>query len=125
MNKNETIAVIIFILTTVVTVAVVFGAQQVKLSAYNYELQAVYGGHWSTHEMRFPVGKEAKILLRNTDVVTHGFLIPDFKVYVEELKAGTVIEVTFTPDKKGRFPFLCTVWCTNRHLHMRGVVIVE
>ncbi len=103
---------------------VVLGADEIIMSSYNYELVAV-NGHWSINEITASVGKEVKILLRNTDVVSHGFAIPDLDVYIEEIKAGEVIDVTFTPDKKGTFPFLCTVWCSDRHMRMRGEVIVE
>ncbi|MCP4404165.1 MAG: hypothetical protein GY801_43520 [bacterium] len=123
-DRNEIIAIVIFFLSTVGTFAVMLGADQIIMSSYDYELIAV-SGHWSINEMRVSEGKEVKVMLRNTDVVSHGFAIPDFDVYIEELKAGTVTEFTFTPDKKGTFPFLCTVWCSDRHMRMRGEVIVE
>ncbi len=125
MDKNELIAIVLLLAVSLGAGIAVFGANQIYLSSYDYELKALNGGHWSYSEMRVPVGKEVTILLRNTDVVSHGFVIPDFNVGVQELKAGEVVEVKFTPDKKGEFPFLCSVWCSDRHLQMRGILIVE
>lgn len=59
------------------------------------------------------------------ETVSHGFALPDFAVGVREIKAGHVETVAFTPDRTGRFPFLCTVWCSPRHEEMIGTLIVE
>ncbi len=124
-DKNEVIAVILFLATTLGTAALVLGAQQVVMSSYDYELIARNGGHWSLHELKASVGKEVKIMIRNTDVVSHGFAIPDLRIDAGEIKAGEVTEVVFTPDEKGTFLFLCTIWCSDRHMRMKGELIVE
>ena len=128
MNKNEIIAVILFILVTVVTVAGIFGIEKYRRSKfYTVELIAREpdNGNWYPKEIKVPLGKEVKILIRNIETVTHGFALPDFNVAAREIKAGEVVVVKFTPDKKGTFPFMCTVWCSDRHMEMKGKLIVE
>lgn len=113
------------------TVGIVLGVLAVEKyrrgQLYTVELIArtTEHGNWYPRRITVPVGEEVKILIRNIDTVSHGFAIPDFNVAVEEIKAGNVAVVQFMPDKKGIFPFMCTVWCSERHLEMTGELIVE
>ncbi len=128
MKGKETFAVILIILATVGTVAGMVGVEKYRRSKlYTVELtaRATENGNWYPRRIKVPVGSEARILIRNIDTVTHGFALPDFGVVVKEIKAGNVKVVKLTPDKKGTFPFLCTVWCSNRHLEMTGELVVE
>ena len=75
-------------------------------------------GNWYPKQIRVPLGKEVRLLICNIETVTHGFALPDFKVAVNEIKAGNVKVVKFTPEKRGTFPFMCTVWCFDRHMEM-------
>ena len=128
MKRNEAIAVALMILATAGTVIGVFGIEKFRRSRlYTVDLiarQPNYG-NWYPSRFTVPYGKEARILIRNIETVSHGFAIPDFGVAVKEIKAGEVVEVKFTPDKKGTFPFMCTVWCSDEHLHMTGEMTVE
>jgi len=128
MKNKELIAVLLVILSTVGTVLGILGIEQFrKQKFYTVELiaRAPEHGNWYPRTLRLPYGKEVKILIRNIETVTHGFAIPDFNVAVKEIKAGEVKVVKFTPDKKGTFPFMCTVWCSTHHMNMRGEIIVE
>lgn len=128
MKHNETIAVISLILATVGTIFGVFAIEKFRLSKfYTLELiaRAPEHGNWYPKEFTLPYGEEVKILIRNIETVTHGFAIPDLEIAVDEIKAGEVKTVKFTPNKKGTFPFMCTVWCSDRHMQMRGQIIVE
>lgn len=128
MKNKESIAVILMILSTVGTVLGIIGFEGYrKHKFYTVELiaRAPEHGNWYPRELKLSYGKEAKILVRNIETVTHGFAIPDFGVALKEIKAGEVKVVKFTPDKKGKFPFMCTVWCSAEHLHMTGEVIIE
>lgn len=128
MKVKETIAVILIILATVGTVVGLLGAEKYRRSKlFTVELTArtTEHGNWYPKIITVPVGTEARILIRNIDTVSHGFALPDFGVVVKEIKAGNVAVVKLTPDKKGTFPFLCTVWCSNRHLEMTGKLVVE
>jgi cytochrome c oxidase subunit 2 len=53
----------------------------------------------------------------------HGFSIPDFGVRVD-LVPGKTMELTFTPDRAGRFAFLCDNFCGEGHDGMTGMVVV-
>lgn len=127
MKKNEKIAVILLILATLGAIIGVFAIEGFRRSFYTLELiaRAPENGNWYPKKFTLAYGKEAKILIRNIETVTHGFAIPDFNVAVKEIKAGQVKVVKFTPDKRGKFPFICTVWCSDQHMQMRGEITVE
>ncbi|HEB30766.1 MAG TPA: hypothetical protein ENI15_07815 [Spirochaetes bacterium] len=128
MKINEILAIILVIAATA---GVVLGAYAYenyrKGRVYDLELiaRAPENGNWYPKKIRVSEGEEVRILIRNIDTVTHGFIIPDFSVSIDELKAGGAKIIKFTPDKKGTFAFMCTVWCSENHLQMRGVIIVE
>lgn len=127
-KRNEIIAVTLVLLSTIGTILGVFGIEKFRRGkVYTVQLiarQPNYG-NWYPRKFSLPYGKEARILIRNIETVSHGFAIPDFNVAVKEIKAGEVVVVKFTPDKRGTFPFMCTVWCSDEHLHMTGELIVE
>jgi nitrous oxide reductase len=128
MQKKELIAVLLVILATVGTVIGILGIEKYRRQKFfTVELiaRAPEHGNWYPRKVKLAYGKEAKILIRNIETVTHGFAIPDFNVAVKEIKAGEAAVVQFTPDKKGTFPFMCTVWCSDEHLHMTGEIVVE
>ena len=55
---------------------------------------------------------------------THGFKVPDLDIRVD-LMQGQVTRVTFTPDKAGRFDFLCDNFCGAGHEEMGGRIVVR
>jgi cytochrome c oxidase subunit II len=61
--------------------------------------------------------------LTTTDTVM-GFSIPDFKVRADIIP-GKVTQLPFTPDRAGKFAFLCDVFCGSGHEDMQGTLIVE
>jgi heme/copper-type cytochrome/quinol oxidase subunit 2 len=125
--KNEYLAIVLTILGTVVTVIGVLGFEHYRRSEYTVELiaRATEHGSWYPSTIKLAYGKPAKILIRNVDVVSHGFALPEFEIAVFEIKAGETAVIEFTPNKRGTFMFLCTIWCSNRHMEMRGQLIVE
>lgn len=54
----------------------------------------------------------------------HGFMIPDFGIN-ERLDPGEEVTLTFVANKKGTFPFVCSVYCGKGHIHMKGILVVE
>jgi cytochrome c oxidase subunit II len=54
----------------------------------------------------------------------HGIMLPEFKVN-KRLNPGEKVTIRFVADKKGSFPFICSVYCGEGHDHMSGVLIVE
>src|SRR3989338_9253868 len=128
MKIQEFIAIIIFLFATIGVVVGVFAIEKYRLSKfYTVELiaRAPEHGNWYPCKIKVPSRKEATILIRNIETVTHGFAIPDLNVSAGEIKAGEVKVVKFTPNKKGRFPFMCTVWCSDYHMNMTGEITVE
>lgn len=128
MQKRELIAIILVLLATVGTIFGVFGFEKYRRQEFSVVLIArtPEHGNWYPSKIKVPYGQEeVKILIRNIDTVTHGFAIPALNIALKEIKGGEVKVVKFTPDKKGVFPFMCTVWCSENHLEMQGELIVE
>ena len=128
MKTKELIAVVLFLLATVGTVVGVFAIENYRRSRlFSAELiaRAPEYGNWYPRELRLPSGKETTILIRNIDTVTHGFAVPDLNISVNEIKAGEVKVITLKADKSGTFPFMCTVWCSDLHMAMRGELVFD
>ncbi|MDP7491917.1 MAG: cupredoxin domain-containing protein [Candidatus Undinarchaeales archaeon] len=127
MEIREMIAVIIVLISTVGVVAAILGAESYRSSAYTVDLiaRAPERGNWQPRHVTVPVGEKVTMRIRNVDTVSHGFALPAFDVAAPEIKAGHVKVIEFTPDRKGTFPFMCTVWCSNHHMDMTGELTVE
>ena len=130
MKKNELAAIILMFMATVGTVLGIAAFEKFRSAKfYTVELtaRAPLNGNWYPRKFTVPYGQEVRIRIRNIETVSHGFALPDFKLEpaVNEIKAGEVKEVKFIADKKGTFPFMCTVWCSDEHLHMNGEITVE
>lgn len=93
-----------------------FGTQpaRVTLSAKKYD--------FSVTEIRLKKGEPVTFELSTPDF-PHGFSVPDFGVRAD-LVPGRKVEVTFTPDKAGRFVFLCDNFCGDAHERMTGFLVV-
>ncbi len=105
---------------TVLGIFAIEGFRRSQFYSVTLTARTTEHGNWYPREITLPLGKEARILIRNIDTVSHGFALPAFSVGVAEIKAGEVQVVKFTPDKEGVFPFMCTVWCSERHMEMKG-----
>lgn len=73
-------------------------------------------------EVRLPVGRPVKVLLRSHDVL-HDFYVPQFRARMN-MVPGMVTSFWFTPTRTGRFEVLCAQLCGVGHANMRGVVEV-
>lgn len=123
---QEILAVILIIIST----AGVFFAVSLHRKAEIKDkieilVRAPERGNWFPNIIYAEDGKEITLLIRNVDTVSHGFYLPAFDIMIEEIKAGEVKEVKFTPDKKGEFTFFCAVWCSDNHMQMRGKLLVK
>lgn len=132
MKRDEFIAVTLMILVTIGTIAAVFSYEFFRRRTPEYffvELiaRSPNNGNWYPKEIKIPYGKKIKLHIRNIETVSHGFALPDFDTEPgsSEIKAGEVVEVTFVADKRGSFPFMCTVWCSEEHMQMNGKLLVE
>lgn len=68
-------------------------------------------------------GDTVKLTVTSIDV-NHGFAIPAYGID-EFLSPGDEVAFEFVADKKGSFPFLCSVVCGSGHGRMRGTLVVE
>ncbi len=128
MDRKELLAVALVVLATVGAITFIFGAERYRRgSSFTAELvaRAPEKGGWQPRTLSVPYGEHVRLYIRNADTVSHGFALPDFNVAVKEIKAGHVEVVEFVADRNGTFPFMCTVWCSARHLEMTGAITVE
>jgi cytochrome c oxidase subunit II len=77
---------------------------------------------FNSREIRVRKGRPVTLVLTTPDF-PHGFGIPDFNVRAD-LVPGRPVEVTFTPDRAGRFVYLCDNFCGEGHGDMVGFLIV-
>ncbi len=82
-------------------------------------------GNWSPREIRLERGRPVTIVVRNVDIATHSFYVPELNLNTGPLQPGQMKEVTFTPEFAGEYVFLCAVWCSDYHMYERGWLIVE
>lgn len=126
--KKELVALILVVLSTAgVVVAVVSYEKYQRDRVFTVDLlaRAPENGNWYPREIKLKEGEKVKLRIRNIETVTHGFAIPALDIAVDDIRAGEVKVVEFTPRKKGQFDFMCTVWCSRHHLSMTGKVTVE
>ncbi|MDP2645369.1 MAG: cupredoxin domain-containing protein [Desulfobacterales bacterium] len=127
MPKQEIIAVLLVIICPIVIVWAAFSHQSILKQANTVQLsaQAPEKGNFSPQTIKIKKGKEITLMIRNVDVTSHGFIVPLLGIRVKEIKAGELEKVTFTIDEAGKYPFYCSVWCSDYHMQMRGTLIVE
>lgn len=68
-------------------------------------------------------GDTIRISIKTEDA-THGFVIPDFGIN-KVVNPGSAVTVEFVADKKGTFPFRCSVYCGDGHGDMTGSLTVK
>lgn len=66
---------------------------------------------------------ETVVLELNAEDRAHGFNLTDLHVRTD-IKPGQVARITIKPEKAGRYPFACDVFCGSGHEDMVGVLIV-
>ncbi len=69
-------------------------------------------------------GDKVRIIAKSLDGA-HGFAIPDFGVNLYLDGSGEEQVAEFVADRKGSFPFYCSVFCGSGHSDMRGVLVVK
>jgi cytochrome c oxidase subunit II len=70
------------------------------------------------------VKKNVPVVLEVTSLDRHhGFRLREFGVRAD-VEAGATARVRVVPDKTGRFPFQCDVFCGGGHGDMRGELVV-
>ena len=89
-------------------------AQTTKITAKKYE--------FTPKEITVKKGQLAVLELTSADR-THGFSAPDLNIRAA-IAPGKSVQVKFTPDKVGEFPFFCDVFCGAGHEDMTGTIKV-
>ena len=75
------------------------------------------------NELRVKAGQPITLHLVNKDSYTHAFDVDDFNIHTQ-LAANETLEVTFTPNGPGSFPFYCGS-PGHEAAGMMGTLIVE
>ncbi len=100
------------------------GGSSAEAAGSNKEFDVI-ARQWEFEPSQIRVSEGDTVTLHITsEDVTHGISIPEFGIN-ENLAPGQTITVTFTADKKGVFPFVCSVYCGSGHGGMTGEIIVE
>lgn len=50
-------------------------------------------------------GQPVHVFVRNQGTNVHNFVVPDFYVFTQNLQPGESVNVSFTPDKTGTYPY--------------------
>ncbi len=125
MAMRELAGIVLVIVATVVTTAGIFTYKALsERDTVTLLAQSPEKGNWSPEVVRLERGRETSIVIRNVDVVSHGFYVPALNIVIKEIKAGEVEELSLTINEAGEYPFYCVVWCSDSHLLMRGVITV-
>ena len=77
---------------------------------------------FASREIHVRKGRPVTLVLTTSDF-PHGFGIPDFNVRAD-LVPGRAVEMTFTPNRVGRFVYLCDNFCGEGHGDMTGWLVV-
>ncbi len=79
-------------------------------------------GGFEPDEIVVNQGESVKLLIYAEDVV-HGIAISGYDINAK-LYPGKWVEIEFTAEKAGTFPFFCTIYCSPTHGLMMGRLIV-
>lgn len=80
---------------------------------------------WKFEPNTITVNQGDLVRLKITSIdVAHGIAIPGYRIN-EYLSPGQTISIEFTADRKGTFPFACSVSCGVGHSGMSGKIIVK
>ena len=128
IRKSELLALGVVICLVVIFPASLLGYQSARSSTPGVRTIDILArlpddGGFTPDTIVLNRGERVRLRLSAPDVV-HGFEIPALGVSVPEIYPGHVVEVTFTPEQVGKFPFACTRWCSAGHWRMRGMIKV-
>jgi cytochrome c oxidase subunit 2 len=91
------------------------GVRIIKMTASRYKFEP--------DTITVKSGEKIRLLVTSADV-SHGLIIPDFKVSLV-IDAKKTASVEFIADKKGTFHAHCGVYCGPGHSHMHAHFIVK
>jgi cytochrome c oxidase subunit 2 len=91
------------------------GEQLVRITAKRFE--------YSPAEVHVRRGVPVVLELTSLDHV-HGIAAPDLAVR-SDIPPDVITRVRFVPERSGRFPFHCDVFCGSGHEDMSGEIVVD
>ncbi len=115
------------VVTTMVAVLLIgFGAALVPRPVRSAQEQVIHitakKFEYSPNEIT--VKKDVPVVLEITSLDRdHGFKLREFGIRAD-IKPGQVNRVRIVPNKTGRFPFECDVFCGTGHEDMSGELVV-
>lgn len=126
MKIKILVSAVLVLACTVGPIVVTFAYESYRTRDLTAEIiaRAPEKGNFSPRILVVPAGEKVKLRVRNIDTVTHGFAIPALDIDAGEIKAGHSVILEFTPKTPGKYDFYCTVWCSDYHLQMKGVLEV-
>ncbi len=126
MNKKTILTAVLLLACTIGPIVMTLAYESYRTRDLTAEIlaRAPERGNFSPRVVKVPFGQKVKLRIRNVDTVMHGFAIPALEVDAGEIKAGHYSILQFTPEKPGEYDFYCTVWCSEFHLQMRGLLVV-
>jgi cytochrome c oxidase subunit 2 len=98
------------------------GAMVVKVIARQWSWLFQYENGTKDTELRVPVNKPVKLILRSLDVI-HGFYLPAFRIK-QDVVPGMETYLWFQPTQTGTFEVMCSQYCGLEHSHMLSKLIV-
>jgi cytochrome c oxidase subunit 2 len=87
----------------------------IKITAKKFE--------YSPSEVHIKKGEHVVLELTSLDR-KHGFKLPELGIRADVPPGGTA-RLEVAPEKAGRFPFACDVFCGDGHEDMAGTLIVD
>jgi cytochrome c oxidase subunit 2 len=87
----------------------------IKMTAKKFE--------YSPAEVHIKRGEHVVLELTSLDR-KHGFKLPEFGIRADVLPGATA-RIELTPEKTGKFPFACDVFCGDGHEDMTGTLVVD
>ena len=99
------------------------GALEIHVYGQMWNWDFVYkNGKTSAGLLKVPVNRPVKLIMSSRDVL-HSFFVPSFRIK-QDVLPGAYTALSFTANKKGKFPVFCTEFCGTGHSAMLAKVEV-
>ncbi len=97
-------------------------AMEIKVLARMWEWEFEYSNGKKTDTLYVPLKKPIKLVMESVDV-NHSFYIPAYRIK-EDVIAGKINYLAFTPDRIGEYDIACAEYCGLKHSMMYSKVVV-
>ncbi|MCP2605160.1 cupredoxin domain-containing protein [Candidatus Aminicenantes bacterium AH-873-B07] len=123
---KEIIGIFLVLISTIGTLLGIFFYEnsREKSDTFTIIAMAPERGNWDPEVLKVPAGKDITIIIKNEDVVSHGFIIPELDLFIREIKAGELSKIKWRFEK-GQYLYMCGIWCSDYHMYMIGKIIAK